>query len=340
MANDESAPGSQPRLMQRVRAALRTGHYSHLTEKAYAGWIRRYILFHRKRHPLEMGAAEISEFLSDLAVRHKVSSPTQTQALSALLFLYRRVLGLELPWIDTIVRARKPARLPVVLSVDEVQRLLAELDGVYWLIASLLYGSGLRLMECLHLRVKDVDFDARQILVRSGKGQKDRVTVLANSCVAPLEAHLRWRRERHLLDLARGSGAVYLPNALAHKYASAARSWGWQYVFAANSDVYLAESGAHVRWHLHQSSVQHAVRQAVVRAGFTKPASCHTLRHCFATHLLQRGADLRTIQELLGHKDVSTTMIYTHVAGIGATGTVSPLDTSDVSTSSRREWRR
>ena len=193
MTNGESAPpASQPRLMQRVRATLRAGHYSHLTEKAYAGWIRRYILFHRKRHPLEMGAAEISEFLSDLAVRHKVASPTQTQALSALLFLYRRVLGVELPWIDTIVRARKPAKLPVVLSVDEVRLLLAQLDGIYWLIASLLYGSGLRLMECLHLRVKDIDFEARQITVRSGKGQKDRVTVLAGSCVAPLQAHVRW----------------------------------------------------------------------------------------------------------------------------------------------------
>jgi integron integrase len=316
--------------MQRVRATLRARHYSHLTEKAYTGWIRRYILFHGKRHPLEMGAAEISAFLSDLALRHKVSSPTQTQALSALLFLYRRVLGVDLPWIDEIVRARKPARIPVVLSVDEVQLLLAQLDGVYWLIASLLYGSGLRLMECLGLRVKDVDFPARQIVVRSGKGQKDRVTVLANSCVEPLQAHLRRRREQHFRDLARGSGAAYVPHALARKYPHAARSWGWQFLFAANADVYLADAGERVRWHLHEKSVQHAVRQAVLRAGFTKPASCHTLRHSFATHLLQRGADIRTIQELLGHKDVSTTMIYTHVAGISMTGTASPLDAPPV----------
>jgi integron integrase len=312
--------------MQQVRALLRAAHYSHLTEKAYVGWIRRYILFHGKRHPLEMGAAEITEFLSDLAQRHKVSSPTQTQALSALLFLYRRVLSVELPWIDKIVRARKPARIPVVLTVDEVQLLLAQLDDVYLLIASLLYGSGLRLMECLDLRVKDVDLDARQLVVRSGKGQKDRVTVLANSCVAPLRDHLRRRREQHARDLARGSGAVYLPFALARKYPGAPRSWSWQYVFPARADIYLADGGGRVRWHLHEKSVQHAVRQAVLRAGITKPASCHTLRHSFATHLLQRGADIRTIQELLGHKDVSTTMIYTHVAGIGMTATASPLD--------------
>jgi len=328
MVNGESGTAPQPPLMQRVRAMLRVGHYSHLTEKAYTGWIRRYILFHRKRHPLEMGVAEITEFLSDLAQRQKVSSPTQTQALSALLFLYRRVLGVELPWLDKIVRARKPARIPVVLTVHEVQVLLAQLDGVYWLIASLLYGSGLRLMECLNLRVKDIDLPARQIVVRSGKGQKDRVTVLANSCVELLQAHLRLRREQHVRDLARGSGAAYLPHALARKYPGAARSWGWQYVFSASADVFIADAGGRVRWHLHEKSVQHAVRQAVLRAGFTKPASCHTLRHSFATHLLQRGQDIRTIQELLGHKDVSTTMIYTHVAGIGVTGTVSPLDAS------------
>jgi len=318
---------AQPPLLQRVRSALRAGHYSLLTEKAYVGWIRCYILFHRKRHPAGMGAAEITSFLSDLAERHNVASPTQNQALSALLFLYRRVLVIELPWIEAVVRARKPARLPVVLTAYEVQAMLGELGGVYWTIGSLLYGSGLRLMECIRLRVKDIDFAARQIVVRSGKGDKDRVTVLANLSIEPLKLHLQSRRQQHLRDLARGSGATYLPHALARKYPNASTEWGWQYVFAAGTDVELPGGNRPVRWHLHQKSVQHAVRQAVRRAGLSKPASCHTLRHSFATHLLQRGADIRTIQELLGHKDVSTTMIYTHVAGLGATGTVSPLDT-------------
>jgi integron integrase len=318
----------QPPLLDRVRTALRVGHYSRLTEKAYIGWIRRYILFHRKRHPADMGVREIQEFLGDLAERRQVAGPTQTQALSALLFLYRRVLNVELSWIDEVVRARKPARLPVVLSFDEVRALLAELDGVYWTIGSLLYGSGLRLMECMRLRVKDIDIPARQIVVRSGKGDKDRVTVLANVSVEALRLHLRVRHEQHRRELARGSGATYLPHALARKYPSAAREWRWQYVFAATADVRLPGAQRFVRWHLHEKSVQYAVRQAVRRAGLTKPASCHTLRHTFATHLLQRGADIRTIQELLGHKDVSTTMIYTHVAGLGATGTASPLDTA------------
>jgi integron integrase len=316
-----------PPLLQRVRAALRAGHYSHRTEKAYVAWIRRYILFHDKRHPSDMGAAEIQAFLSHLAVAGNVAAATQNQALSALLFLYRRVLGLELPWLDGIAKAKKPARLPTVLSVDEVRSVLAELDGVYWLIASLLYGSGLRLMECLRLRVKDVDLRMRQIVVRGGKGNKDRVTVLAESSVRPLQLHLQQRHEQHQRDRARGTGETHLPHALARKYPNAAREWGWQYVFAAGKDTPLPELGRKVRWHLHEKSVQHAVRDAVLRAGITRPASCHTLRHSFATHLLQGGNDIRTIQQLLGHKDVSTTMIYTHVAGIGATGTVSPLDT-------------
>jgi integron integrase len=316
----------QPPLLQRVRSALRTAHYSHLTEKAYVGWIRRYILFHGKRHPIEMGAAEVAEFLNDLAQRLRVAPSTQTQALSALLFLYRRVLGVDLPWVDDVTRARKPAKLPIVLSTDEIRDLLAQLDGVYWTIASLLYGSGLRLMECMRLRVKDVDLRARQIIVRGGKGNKDRVTVLADTSAESMRAHLHVRRDQHQRDLERGSGAVYLPYALARKYPNASREWAWQFVFAAKSDMSVPDSNLRVRWHLHEKSVQHVVRQAVRRAGITRPASCHTLRHSFATHLLQRGADIRTIQELLGHKDVSTTMIYTHVAGLGATGTPSPLD--------------
>ena len=313
-------------LGERIRGTLRAGHYSHLTERAYISWIRRFIDFHRGRNPTELGADEVRAYLTHLAVECKVAPPTQNQALNALLFLYRRVLGIELTWIDDVVRAKKSARLPVVLTVDEVKALLAELQGVYWLIASLLYGSGLRLMECLRLRVKDLDFDQRQIVVRSGKGGKDRVTVLPNSVVTALRVHLARRREQHQQRLARGGGEVYLPYALERKYPNAGRSWPWQFVFGANMDVFLRELGRAVGWHLHEKSVQRAVQSALRRAGVEKPASCHTLRHSFATHLLQRGQDIRTIQELLGHKDVSTTMIYTHVAGIGATGTVSPLD--------------
>ena len=315
-----------PRLMDRVRTKLRAGHYSHLTEKAYVVWIRRFILFHGKQHPLTLGAPHVEAFLSHLAVKRKVAAATQNQALNALLFLYRRVLEVELPWVSGVVRAKKPARLPVVLTVEEVAAVLAGLRGVHWIIGGLLYGSGLRLMECMRLRVKDVDLTARQLTVRSGKGQKDRVTVLADAMVGPLEQHLVRRRDQHRLDCSRGSGAVYLPDALGRKYPNASREWGWQFVFPASRDVVLLGDQRRVRWHLHEKAVQRAMYEAVRRAGITKPASCHTLRHSFATHLLQRGQDIRTIQELLGHNDVSTTMIYTHVAGIGATGTVSPLD--------------
>jgi len=317
-----------PRLRDRIRAVLAAGRYSYLTEKAYLGWIRRFIVFHGKRHPSELGADHVAAYLTHLAVERHVSPATQTQALNALLFLYRKVLAIELPWIDDVVRAKRPARLPVVLSTEEVRATLTQLDGVYWLIGSLLYGSGLRLMECMRLRVKDMDFEQRQIVVRSGKGGKDRVTVMPNSVVKELHLHLSRQREAHQRRLARGGGEVYLPYALHHKYPNAAREWGWQFVFPAEHDVRLPELGRYVRWHLHQKSVQRAVRRAMRRAGIVKPASCHTLRHSFATHLLLRGQDIRTIQELLGHKDVSTTMIYTHVAGIGATGTVSPLDAS------------
>jgi integron integrase len=315
-----------PRLMDRVRAKLRALHYSHLTERAYVTWIRRFIFFHGKQHPSGLGAPHIEAFLTDLAVNRKVSAATQNQALNALLFLYRRVLEVELPWLDGVVRAKKPARLPLVLREEEVAALLAALDGVYWLIGGLLYGSGLRVMECIRLRVKDIDFAGRQLTVRSGKGEKDRVTVLAEAVVPALEQHLARRREQHRLDCARGSGAVYLPDALERKYPNASRAWAWQFVFPAHRDIVLRGGTHPIRWHLHEKNVQRAVQGAVLRAGIDKPASCHTLRHCFATHLLRRGHDIRTIQELLGHKDVSTTMIYTHVAGLGATGTPSPLD--------------
>jgi integron integrase len=316
--------------MDRVHATLRAGHYSHLTEKAYVAWIRRYIVFHDRRHPADLGAEHIGAFLTDLAVRGKVAPPTQNQALNALLFLYRRVLGIELPWLEGIVRAKKPTRLPVVLTVEEVAAVLAGLKGIHWIIGGLLYGSGLRLMECVRLRVKDVDFRSRQLVVRSGKGAKDRITVLAQAVVPALHQHLERRRDQHRNDRARGSGEVYLPFALRRKYPHASREWGWQFVFPAAHDVLLEDIGRSVRWHLHEKAVQRAVKDAVHRAGVVKPASCHTLRHSFATHLLQRGADIRTIQALLGHQDVATTMIYTHVAGLGATGTASPLDSPQI----------
>ncbi len=321
---------SRTRLRAQIRATLRAGHYSHLTERAYVGWIRRFVLFNGGRHPAELGAEQVGAFLSHLATQAKVAPSTQNQALNALLFLYRRVLGSELPWLDDVVRAKKPVRLPTVLTVDEVRAVLTELTGVYWLIGSLLYGSGLRLMECLRLRVKDLDFAQRQIIVRNGKGGRDRVTVLPNSVVAALEVHLEQRRDQHRRRLGLGGGEVYLPYALHRKYPNAGRAWAWQWVFAASRDVFFPEFRRDLSWHVHEKSVQRAVQRALRRAGIEKPASCHTLRHSFATHLLQRGQDIRTIQELLGHKDVSTTMIYTHTAGIGATGTMSPLDTRPV----------
>lgn len=331
-----SEPPQPPLLIQAVRAALRAGHYSRLTERAYVAWIRRFILFHDKRHPAQMGAAEIESFLTWLAVDQKVAASTQNQALGALLFLYRKVLNTELPWITGVVRAKKPLRLPVVLTVNEVEALLTRLDGPYWLIGSLLYGSGVRLLECLRLRVKDISFDSLHIVVRDGKGGKDRVTMLPNAVVPALRAHLELRRRRHTYERRRGGGEVFLPQALSRKYPAAPYEWAWQFVFAADADVFLPSIGRKVRWHLHEKSVQRAIRRAVLSAGILKPASCHTLRHSFATHLLQRGYDIRTIQELLGHKDVSTTMIYTHVAGLGATGTVSPLDTAPI----KREPKR
>lgn len=320
-------PTKPPRLLDQVRQALRSRHYSYLTEKAYVGWIKRFILFHGKRHPSHLGTPEIEAFLSWLAQDRKVAASTQNQALSALLFLYSKVLGTELPWLKGVIRAKRPERLPVVLTANEVEAVLARLDGIYWLIASLLYGSGLRLMECLRLRVKDIELTRRQLVIRDGKGAKDRVTMLADQSAKTLAVHLERRREQHRADVKHGGGEVYLPYALTRKYRSAARQWPWQFVFAAKCDIYLPELGRKARWHLHEKSVQYAVRNAVLRSGVSKPATCHTLRHSFATHLLQQGQDIRTIQKLLGHKDVSTTMLYTHVAGLNAVGTMSPLDT-------------
>lgn len=319
----------QPRLLDVVRERIRLKRYSIRTEHAYTHWIRRFILFHGKRHPREMGAPEVEAFLSDLAVQRNVAASTQNQALAAILFLYRDVLGIELPWLQDVVRAKRPARLPVVLTRREVEAVLARLDGRDWLMASLLYGAGLRLMECVRLRVKDIDFAMRQIVVRDGKGAKDRVTMLPEKLLSPLQLQLKKAKALHDADLAAGFGEVHLPYALAQKYPNASREWGWQYVFPASRRSIDPRSGVERRHHLDPKTLQRSVRNAVRAAGLAKPASCHTFRHSFATHLLEAGYDIRTVQELLGHADVKTTMIYTHVLNRGGRGVRSPLDAVD-----------
>lgn len=316
----------RPKLLDQVRDAIRTRHYSYRTEEAYVGWIRRFILFHHKRHPAEMGKVEIEQFLTALAVERHVSASTQNQALAAVLFLYRQVLACEPGWLDDVVRAKRVERLPVVLTREEVQALLAALDGVPWLMAMLLYGSGLRLMECLRLRVKDIECARHEILVREGKGNKDRVTMLAAAVQEPLGRHLERVRRLHERDLRAGFGRVQLPDALARKYPNAAREWGWQWVFPAAKICTDPRFGPPQRYHLHETVPQRALREARQRAGINKPVGPHTLRHCFATHLLEDGYDIRTVQELLGHRDVSTTMIYTHVLNRGGRGVQSPAD--------------
>jgi len=305
---------------------LRVKHYSIRTEQTYTDWIKRYIYFHDKRHPKDLGARDIEAFLTHLAVAGKVAASTQNLAKSSLLFLYREVLEIQLPWLDNITQAKAPKRLPVVLTVSEVQSLLSHLTGTHGLIASLLYGGGMRLMEAVRLRVKDVDFAQHEILVREGKGFKDRVTMLPEVVVAPLKAHLAKVKTLHEEDLAQGFGEVYLPFALDKKYPTAGRDWGWQYVFPSKNLSVDPRSDKTRRHHVDEKGVQRAVKQAVRDAGLVKPATPHTLRHSFATHLLQSGYDIRTVQELLGHSDVSTTMIYTHVLNKGGRGVVSPLD--------------
>jgi integron integrase len=319
-------PPVKPKLLHLVRQAIRTRHYSPRTEQAYVHWIRRYIFFHKVRHPAEMGKPELNAFLSHLAVSEHVSASTQTQALSALVFLYRNVLEREIGLLEGVVRAKRPARLPVVLTRDEARQLFANMDGVVLLGCRLLYGSGLRLLECLHMRVKDVDFERNEITARDGKGQKDRVTMLPASCKQPLLDHLAKVRRQHEHDLRQGLGRAPLPGALSRKYPNADRQWGWQYVFPASSHYTDRHTGVRHRHHLHETVVQKHMAEAVRLARIVKPATPHTLRHSFATELLLAGYDIRTIQELLGHSDVSTTMIYTHVLNRGGRGVQSPAD--------------
>jgi integron integrase len=320
------ADGKEKRLVVRLREAIRARHYSRRTEQAYWYWIRWFILFHGKRHPARMGAGEVTAFLSWLATERNVAAATQNQALSALLFLYKQVLGLQLPWLDEMVRAQRPVRLPVVLSEAEVRGLLEHVEGGARLMVGLLYGAGLRQIECLSLRVKDMDFAYRQIVVRDGKGARDRATMLPENLVQPLQRHLGKVRVLHQRDIKEGYGEVWLPHALARKYRRAGWQWAWQFVFPSVNRSVDPESGAVRRHHVHPDTLGRAVKLAARAAGIAKPVSCHTLRHSFATHLLERGYDIRTVQELLGHSDVSTTMIYTHVLNKGARGVKSPLD--------------
>lgn len=315
-----------PKLLDQVRERIRLKHYSIRTETAYVHWVKRFILFHGKRHPADMGAFEVEAFLTHLAVTGNVSASTQNQALSALLFLYKEVLAMDLPWLEDVVRAKRPQRLPVVLTRTEVRAVLVRMKGVYALMANLLYGTGMRLMECVRLRVKDVDFSRNEIIVRDGKGAKDRVTMLPISLKAVLHTHLTQRRALFEDDKRNGKAEVFLPDALARKYPNAATEWCWQYIFPSGSYSIDPRSGLERRHHVDEKLLQRAMKKAVQAADITKPATPHTLRHSFATHLLESGYDIRTVQALLGHKDVATTMIYTHVLNRGGLGVSSPLD--------------
>ncbi len=315
-----------PKLLDQVRDKIRLKHYSIRTEQAYVDWIKRFVLFHHKRHPAEMGAAEVEAFLTHLAVEGKVAASTQNQAKAAVLFLYSQVLNQQLPWLENVEQAKVSKRLPVVLTVNETRALLERLKGVHKLQANLLYGTGMRLMEAMRLRVKDIDFERKEILIRDGKGAKDRVTMLPVTLADLLQRHLQTVKALHDADLQAGYGNVYLPNALERKYPNASREWAWQYVFPATQVSVDPRSGITRRHHLDEKGLQRAMKQAVRDSGLVKPATPHTLRHSFATHLLDCGYDIRTVQELLGHSDVSTTMIYTHVLNKGGRGVRSPLD--------------
>ena len=318
-------PGA-PRLLDQVRSRIRFKHYSIRTEEAYVDWIRRYIRFHRNRHPVELSATDVEKFLTHLAADRGVAASTQNQAQSALLFLYREVLAIELPWLDGVVRAKTPSRLPVVLTRAETAALLVAMRGTHRLVGELLYGTGMRILEALRLRVKDVDFGRREILIRNGKGAKDRVTMLPERLRMRLREQVASAQRLHEFDLRDGFGAVSMPVALARKYPVAAREWCWQYVFPADRQSVDPRTNITRRHHISDQSFQRAMREALRASGIAKPATPHTLRHSFATHLLEAGSDIRTVQELLGHSDVSTTMIYTHVLNRGGCGVVSPLD--------------
>jgi integron integrase len=326
MSSQADKAGQSPKLLDQMRESMRARHYRPRTEETYCQWVRRYILFHQKQHPKDMGEPEINTFLTYLAVNEKVSASTQNQALSAILYLYRQVIGREVGDLDEVIRARKPKRLPVVMTREEVKSVLDKLNNDKWAMASLLYGSGLRLMECLRLRVQDLDFSNREILVRDGKGGKDRRTMLPQSLTPVLREHLTHVKKIHEKDLADGWGRVLLPDALERKYPNAPAEWRWQWVFPQENRWKNRVTGEEGRHHIHETILQRAVREAVARAGVVKRVGCHTFRHCFATHLLEAGYDIRTIQELLGHKDVSTTMIYTHVLNKGGKGVKSPMD--------------
>ncbi len=316
----------KPKLLEQMREQIRLRHYSIRTESVYTDWVRRFIRFHNYRHPLELGGPEVEAFLTHLAVRRDVSVSTQNQALSSILFLYQKVLHVELPWLENVVRAKRPQRLPVVLTRAEVSSVFSQLDGSMWLIANLLYGSGMRLMEALRLRVKDVEFTRHEIVIRDGKGNKDRITMLPLTLAMPLKLHLERVRALHQQDLNEGFGITKLPYALARKYPHAASDWGWQFVFPSKNRSEDPRYGNIYRHHVHEKTVQRAMRNAVRAVGLTKPATPHTLRHSFATHLLESGQDIRTVQELLGHADVKTTQIYTHVLNRGGLAVISPLD--------------
>lgn len=316
----------KPKLLEQVRIALRSRHYSKSTEQTYVHWIKRFIFFHKLRHPAEMGETEVNQFLSHLAINDNVSPSTQNQALSALLFLYRYVLDRQPGELGKVIRAKKSPRLPVVLTRQEVKAVLSHLRGEHWLIGTLMYGTGMRLMECLRLRVKDVDFASGEIIIREGKGDKDRRTMLPEKVKSSLKEHLERVKRTHERDLNDGYGRVPLPHALNRKYPNASSEWGWQYVFPQSKRWVNARTGEQGRHHVDESIVQRAIKAAVRLTGIGKPATSHTLRHSFATHLLEDGYDIRTIQELLGHKDVGTTMIYTHVLNRGGKGVRSPAD--------------
>ena len=323
---EDTVSTARPRLLEQVRQSLRVKHYSLRTEEAYLYWIRYFIRFHNKRHPREMSGKEVEAFLTHLAIDRKVSPSTQNQALSAILYLYKKVLEVDLPWLNNVVRAKRKKHIPVVFTRMEVKQLLAQFDGTYWLLFSLIYGAGLRISECARLRVKDVDFHSKQLIIRDSKGSKDRVTVFPEPFIEPLRNHLARIKDLHEQDLRNGYGKVYLPFALQRKYPNANQEWPWQYVFPSANFSTDPRTGEKRRHHIYEKSLHRVIKRAMRNAGIVKPASTHTLRHSFATHLLEDGYDIRTVQELMGHKDVKTTQIYTHVLQKGGAAVRSPLE--------------